>query len=298
MVARQKRYQAFLEELDKDGILALAHHASDQVETIFLNMLRGGGLHGIAAMSPFADYQSIKLWRPLLSVAKRKIYECAKSNNLQWVEDESNQNVKHKRNQIRQQLLPALDRIETNSINHIIKSIQQVKSDLDTLEYFSQDFWNREKIKSKGLALASFQPTAWQVGEATIEKNLIKQLLRQYGISLIRTQLENLWQQWQKNRALECCLLDQRQRQILIYKCATHLSLYDYQACLTQLSLVADTQKNWQTREVGDYLIIDGKKRRIKSWLKQQRVPKAFRNKILLLKNKQQVLKINYPLGD
>lgn len=100
--AREARYES-LDRVDA-RIVLLAHHARDQAETVLLQLLRGSGAPGLAAM-PFS---ARRYERPLLSVRKAAITAYAASNSLTWIDDESNADVRFARNRLRTQVWPAL----------------------------------------------------------------------------------------------------------------------------------------------------------------------------------------------
>lgn len=110
--AREARYRAYA-HTDADWIV-LAHHRGDQAETLLLNLLRGAGVQGAAAM-PEARPMSRSggalvtgLLRPLLSVSRTEIEAYARSRGLAWVEDESNEDTAYGRNFLRGDILPRL----------------------------------------------------------------------------------------------------------------------------------------------------------------------------------------------
>src|SRR5213076_1692770 len=104
-VARSARYD-ILREADTD-VIALAHHADDQAETVLLQLLRGAGPRGMSAM-PAIRRGMPALLRPLLSLPRETLAACAKARGLGWVEDESNSDTKHRRNLLRHEIAPRL----------------------------------------------------------------------------------------------------------------------------------------------------------------------------------------------
>lgn len=100
--ARAARYQS-LDNVDA-SIVVLAHHSRDQAETVLLQLLRGAGPAGLAAMPGAAG----RYERPLLGVRKAAIAAYAQSHALGWVEDESNADSRFARNRLRAQVWPAL----------------------------------------------------------------------------------------------------------------------------------------------------------------------------------------------
>ena len=106
--ARAARYDAF-HRLDVDAV-ALAHHADDQAETVLLQLLRGAGPPGLAAMPDSRILDSgVRLIRPLLSLPRSKLAAHASARGLAWVEDESNDDDRYRRNALRQHVLPMLE---------------------------------------------------------------------------------------------------------------------------------------------------------------------------------------------
>ncbi|MCB5184089.1 tRNA lysidine(34) synthetase TilS [Methylobacillus gramineus] len=103
--AREVRYQALLAS-QSDHIL-LAHHQDDQAETLLLQLLRGAGSKGLAAMA-VRDAER-RLLRPLLDVSRAELLLFAQEGGLQWIDDESNLDITYDRNYCRQQLLPYME---------------------------------------------------------------------------------------------------------------------------------------------------------------------------------------------
>lgn len=104
--ARQARYRAFAESGAE--CLLLAQHRGDQAETVLLNLLRGAGVIGAAAMLLERSHGAQRLLRPLLGTSRREIEAYAFANGLVWVEDESNGDTALTRNFLRHQVLTAV----------------------------------------------------------------------------------------------------------------------------------------------------------------------------------------------
>ena len=107
--ARAARYAVF-RDIDADAIV-LAQHLDDQAETVLLQLLRGAGPRGLAAMPvarSIAGRGSPLLLRPLLEVERARIEAYARDHALAWVEDQSNFDTDLDRNYLRHQVLPRL----------------------------------------------------------------------------------------------------------------------------------------------------------------------------------------------
>lgn len=117
--ARIARYNIFEKLLENNKVdkIALAHHESDQVETILLHILRGAGLNGAGGM----DYVRGKYVRPFLDLSKMDILKYVNSFDLEYVEDETNLDSTYSRNYLRNIVMPLLkkrfDGVEKNIIN-------------------------------------------------------------------------------------------------------------------------------------------------------------------------------------
>jgi tRNA(Ile)-lysidine synthase len=121
--ARKLRHAAFARQ--KCDFVALAHHADDQAETLLLQLLRGAGIRGVAAMPVLRKVEGPVLskvegpllkptpapatLRPLLDIPRSALTEYAQQHGLHWVEDESNADDYYPRNFLRLRLLPLLE---------------------------------------------------------------------------------------------------------------------------------------------------------------------------------------------
>ena len=106
--ARQWRYHALFEDLQADEVLLTAHHQQDQAETLLLQLFRGAGPMGMAAMPRVQQKKQHTLVRPLLSYGADAICAHAVSRTLSWMDDASNDDQQYQRNHIRHSVLPSL----------------------------------------------------------------------------------------------------------------------------------------------------------------------------------------------
>ena len=105
--ARAARYAVFA-AADTDFV-ALAHHADDQAETLLLQLLRGAGAHGLAAMPVVRPlHDGVALLRPLVELPAAALQAYARAHGLDWIEDESNSDTALRRNFLRREIAPLL----------------------------------------------------------------------------------------------------------------------------------------------------------------------------------------------
>lgn len=144
---RRERYLALARTAAVQGAdcIALAHHQTDQAETILLHLMRGAGVDGLAGMRewemrriPWWDASSgaseIGLWRPLISEPEREVADIAAGSDLPVVEDPTNSDSSYRRNAVRHQVLPVLEGISAGSVGAIARSAEVVAADAELLE--------------------------------------------------------------------------------------------------------------------------------------------------------------------
>ena len=127
MAARDLRYAWFeqlRQQLGYDKI-AVAHHADDQAETFFINLLRGAGLNGLKGMKP----QNGVIIRPLLWASREQIRQYAVENHIVWREDHTNVESVYLRNRIRNQLLPVFDELQPKARQGLYKTLEHLSAE-------------------------------------------------------------------------------------------------------------------------------------------------------------------------
>ncbi len=107
--ARAARYAVYASR--SEDFVALGHHLDDQSETVLLQLLRGTGLKGVAAMPEVRALAGsrVRILRPLLGVPRAELTAHAETRGLRWIDDESNQLLRHDRNYLRHEIAPHLD---------------------------------------------------------------------------------------------------------------------------------------------------------------------------------------------
>jgi tRNA(Ile)-lysidine synthase len=123
--ARQLRYDWFDELLSTAGYqlstLLTAHHLDDSIETSAMHFFRGTGISGLRGMLP----KQGAIVRPLLFATKQSILEFAKDQQLQWVEDSSNESSKYTRNFFRNEVLPMIEQVYPEVKQNLARNLQR-----------------------------------------------------------------------------------------------------------------------------------------------------------------------------
>ncbi len=107
-LARDARYRALQSIYNESSLIITGHHRDDQAETFLLALKRGSGLKGLSAMATQTKQGKDILVRPMLTISRSEIIDYAKSCDLTWVEDESNNDNRFDRNFIRNDIMPLL----------------------------------------------------------------------------------------------------------------------------------------------------------------------------------------------
>ena len=173
MAARDLRYAWFEELRQQLGYdkIAVAHHADDQLETFFINLLRGAGIRGLKGMQPVNG----NIIRPLLDKSREEIHQYAIENGIKWREDHTNAETQFLRNKIRHELLPVIDSISKEGRASILKSINHLASENELY---------RELVDEKLFQIVKqdgeVQKTSYL---STLNSQLLFEWLRDYGFN-------------------------------------------------------------------------------------------------------------------
>jgi tRNA(Ile)-lysidine synthase len=202
--ARRVRY-AFLAGVAAQvgGTVTVAHNADDQVETVLLNMLRGTGVSGLAAMdalglvpiladepefaglSNVALPTAIEVFRPLLSIWREEITRYCEAVGLHPRTDATNQDPKYRRNQIRHELLPHLEQAYSPAIKRHLFNLAEIASAEDRLvEQLADQEWGRVADVSAGTGIVQFVCGEFaQVPEA-LRRRIVRRAIREVAGTL------------------------------------------------------------------------------------------------------------------
>ncbi len=133
--ARSARYAALGTLCRKHGaqLLLTAHHQDDQAETVLLQLFRGAGLRGLGSMvdlqrvSPLMG-EGVMLGRPLLACPRKDLAAYAGQRQIAYVDDESNADTRYRRNAIRHQIMPQIERTYPGFSATVARSTQHWQS--------------------------------------------------------------------------------------------------------------------------------------------------------------------------
>jgi tRNA(Ile)-lysidine synthase len=181
--ARRVRYEIYAQQ-NKADFIVLAQHLDDQAETLLLQLLRGAGVKGGAAMplvrtqgrrKPDQGARAAAILRPMLALSRNQIEAYARANKLKWVEDESNADTRYDRNFLRHRVLPVIAQSFPGYRATLARAASHLAEASLILDQLAQADAKRAG-KANTLAVAKLR----RLGSARA-KNLLRWLLQRQG---------------------------------------------------------------------------------------------------------------------
>ncbi len=273
-LARHNVFDGFIETAD---CLLLAHHKDDQAETVLLNLLRGTGVEGLAAMPAIKPFGKGHLARPLLAQTRDGLQAYANHHQLVWVEDESNQDTHFTRNYLRHDILPRLKLRwpqAVDAINTCAKHAESATKNLEDLAYLDCPTlgFKQDKLVLAGLCDL---PRARLI-------QVLRVWLRQQGIQSPQTRVLDVLMNeviFAKQDAMPCLQLGEA----IIRRYRDTLYVLYAKACTPSLPVLLDTTMSVRFRSGGECMVWRGHTRSLKKIFQTLGVPPWLRDKIPLV---------------
>lgn len=177
--ARELRY-SFLESCD--GLIATAHTASDNLETVLFNLTRGTGLSGLCGIPPKRG----RFIRPLLLCSRGDIERYCAENGLSYVTDSTNLSEEYTRNKIRRKIVPLLKEINPSVTEAVTRTVAALSEEADFLNVHTSEYLS-ENITDAGLKISNLPHPA--VAKAAFAAYALKSA----GIRLESTHIDALY---------------------------------------------------------------------------------------------------------
>jgi tRNA(Ile)-lysidine synthase len=124
--ARDARYALLASAMRPGEVLVTAQHEDDQAETLLLQLFRGAGVAGLAAMPARAPFGPGRILRPLLGTSRAALAEYARLHDLSWVEDPTNVETRFARNFLRTKVMPLIREQWPGAVTSIARSAQHM----------------------------------------------------------------------------------------------------------------------------------------------------------------------------
>ncbi len=161
--ARNVRYEFFdsLMEEYKIPLLATAHNANDNLETMIFNMIRGSGLSGMCGIPQTRSCRGGRIIRPILGMSREEILDVCEKLGIAYVTDSTNTDTDYTRNKIRSLVIPTLTEINSAAVDNAARLSRSLRSDLACLEGMTDMFLeNIEEDMSVNTRMLTDSPLA------------------------------------------------------------------------------------------------------------------------------------------
>jgi tRNA(Ile)-lysidine synthase len=186
--ARNARYAALARVLLPEETLLLAQHQDDQAETYLLQLMRGGGVHGLSGMPATAAFAAGKVLRPLLGSRRVDLQAYAEAACIEWVEDPTNADSAFDRNFVRHQLLPVVKQRWSEAAPAIARSARYAAEAAELTEALAA-------IDATGVwdGCSAGIPELLRLPELR-QRNLLRYLIRSAGLAVpSEVRLQEIW---------------------------------------------------------------------------------------------------------
>lgn len=177
--AREARYAALACRVNEGEAVLTAHHQDDQAETVLLQLLRGSGVRGLAAMPAVSPLGAGRLLRPLLQCSRLELVDYLQRSGQSWIDDDSNRDLTLARNYLRLELFPlfenrwpAVSRRLARAAGHFAEA-QSLLDELasDDLAQVRDSCWGLQLVVLRTLSVAR-------------QRNALRTWLRDAGLPL------------------------------------------------------------------------------------------------------------------
>ena len=326
--ARAARYAALARAASAWGTewVAVGHNLDDQVETMLLRLARGASPDGLAGMRAVSSRSipldptgearaTIKLVRPLFGVRRSEIEAFAAEHRLVPVVDESNADPRFRRNAIRHEVIPALERIVPGASASIARNADLLADDVDLLNELAIAAFNSCCRRSGGII--QLEREAFRDQPPAVQRRIVLLAVRAVsdGMELARERVETLRTAALSGRVSSRIEIGRDIAALIDYDTVfigsvAHLELELRRSrglpelvpgttIAIERSMTVSADRSWsieidqphptpgwvlRTRLAGDRLLLpDGRHKRLQDWLVDRKVPIAVRDRLPLL---------------
>lgn len=145
-IAREIRFNFFKTLMKDYDVLIIAHNLNDRLEWFLMQLLKGSGLCNLIAMNSLEKYDNFFIVRPLINISKDEIHNYLFENEIEFFYDKSNNDIKFKRNYIREKFASDMIRYGLNGIKRSFNILNKEKNDiLGNFIYKGKNFYIVEK---------------------------------------------------------------------------------------------------------------------------------------------------------
>ncbi len=183
LAARKLRY-SFLESIAEGGVVATAHTASDNLETVILNLVRGSGIDGVAGIPAKRGI----FVRPIILSTRADVEGYCEKNKIPYVTDSTNLSDDYTRNKIRHNIVPLLKELNPSAESTVLRSSMLLREDGEFLNQTAKRYISENLSADHRLNIKDFKDIS-----LPIAKRIIKEYIKNEApeISLENVHIEN-----------------------------------------------------------------------------------------------------------
>jgi tRNA(Ile)-lysidine synthase len=210
--SRNCRYRAVAQILKDREMYLTAHHAEDQAETLFLNLMRGSGVEGLAGIPVLRNLEKGWVARPLLDCRRAHLEQFLTNRDVHWLTDPSNEDIGFDRNYLRQQLFPLLEKRWPGVIKRLSRTARNARITATAMALFIESQSGdliRDKLKMPLQKLLELEPEMQTLivrqwlrrhEVPALPEARLREFLEQVAGSELTNQAEVQWEDWMIKR--------------------------------------------------------------------------------------------------
>lgn len=301
--SRNRRYQAIAAMLQPGDIYLTAHHADDQAETLFLNLMRGSGIEGLAGIPPLRKLGEGWVARPLLQTRRSELESYLVQQGINWLEDPSNKDPLFDRNFLRNNLFPQLETRWPGVVQRLIRTTRTARISTTALADFIENhceelLCNRHRMPLRPLLQLESPMRALVLRQWLRRREIpalpevrLNEFITQIAGSTSSSQAEARWGSWQmKLYGQQIWLQDQLIPALESqqdWTSGSRLELGNSLGCLLLLGNKTSIPGGWQiaSRRKGERIRLhhQGVRRKLKDLFRESAIPPWLRSSIPVL---------------
>ena len=301
--SRNCRYRAVAEILGDGEMYLTAHHAEDQAETLFLNLMRGSGIEGLAGIPDLRNLEKGWVARPLLDRYREELEKYLKSRGIPWLTDPSNDDTAFDRNYLRQELFPLMEQRWPGLVRRLSRTARNARISAGAMAVFIENQSGeliQDRLKMPLQKLLELEPEMQTLivrqwlrrhEVPVLPEARLREFLDQVAGAQLTSQAEVQWEDWMIKRYQRDLWLHRRKPFLacpeIEWKSGMEVSLGHDSGDLRLVGDPAPIPDGWvvRARQEGDRirLLPNGPSHRVKQLFQSAFVPPWLRDGIPIL---------------
>lgn len=207
--SRNSRYRAVARLLGRGEMYLTAHHAEDLAETLFINLMRGSGIEGLAGIPILRNLDHGWVARPLLEMRRQDLESFLRERGIGWLTDPSNADTSFDRNYLRQELFPLLEQRWPGMVRRLSRTARNARISAGAMAMFIEGQSGdliRDRFKMPVHKLLELEPEMQTLilrqwlrrhEVPVLPEQRLREFLQQLAESTPESEAEVQWEDWQ-----------------------------------------------------------------------------------------------------